>query len=155
MAPKTVSVSPTKKFFVEMLTRDIELSDAILDLLDNCVDGILRSHPSSSKSAPYRGYAAEITANKDYFEIRDNCGGIPESRIPYAFRIGRKAGDPGEGIESIGVYGIGMKRAIFKMGRQAVITTKNEANDFGSHNFGLDGRRWRLGAFAFACGRRP
>ena len=33
---------PVKSFFVEMLTRDIELEDAILDLLDNCVDGILR-----------------------------------------------------------------------------------------------------------------
>ena len=35
--------SPAKRFFVEMLTRDIELADAILDLLDNCVDGALRS----------------------------------------------------------------------------------------------------------------
>ena len=34
--------SPAKRFFVEMLTRDIELADAILDLLDNCVDGALR-----------------------------------------------------------------------------------------------------------------
>ena len=37
-----VDASPVKSFFVQMLTRDIELSDAILDLLDNCIDGILR-----------------------------------------------------------------------------------------------------------------
>ena len=30
----TVDSSPTKEFFVEMLTRDIDLTDAILDLLD-------------------------------------------------------------------------------------------------------------------------
>jgi len=35
-------VSPTKQFFVSMLTRDINLADAILDLLDNCLDGALR-----------------------------------------------------------------------------------------------------------------
>ena len=32
-----VPVSPVKSFFVHMLTRDIDLRDAILDLLDNCV----------------------------------------------------------------------------------------------------------------------
>lgn len=30
-----VDASPVKSFFVQMLTRDIELSDAILDLLDS------------------------------------------------------------------------------------------------------------------------
>ena len=34
--------SPTKQFFVSMLTRDINLADAILDLLDNCLDGALQ-----------------------------------------------------------------------------------------------------------------
>jgi hypothetical protein len=38
-----ISASPVKSFFVSWLTRDISLEDAILDLLDNCVDGILRS----------------------------------------------------------------------------------------------------------------
>ena len=37
---ETVDATPVKSFFVDMLTRDIELVDAILDLLDNCVDGI-------------------------------------------------------------------------------------------------------------------
>ena len=39
----SIDVAPAKSFFVHMLTRDIALSDAILDLLDNCVDGILRA----------------------------------------------------------------------------------------------------------------
>ena len=34
--------SPTKQFFVDMLTRDIDIKDAILDLLDNCLDGVVR-----------------------------------------------------------------------------------------------------------------
>ncbi|MCV4784283.1 hypothetical protein OFM36_33100, partial [Escherichia coli] len=37
-----IAAFPAKRFFVEMLTRDIELSDSILDLLDNCLDGVLR-----------------------------------------------------------------------------------------------------------------
>ena len=38
----TAQASPTKQFFVSMLTRDISLADAILDLLDNCLDGAMR-----------------------------------------------------------------------------------------------------------------
>lgn len=38
---ENVDAAPVKSFFVEMLTRDIALDDAILDLLDNCVDGIV------------------------------------------------------------------------------------------------------------------
>ena len=38
---------PTKAFFVNMLVRDIELKDALLDLLDNCVDGALRKTKDS------------------------------------------------------------------------------------------------------------
>ena len=63
-----VDASPVKSFFVEMLTRDIELSDAILDLLDNCVDGILRHTKGKSLGEmPYKGYKAEITFGKDSF----------------------------------------------------------------------------------------
>ena len=71
--------SPTKEFFVEMLTRDIELNDAILDLLDNCLDGVVRSCPERKKLEDdqyYRSYCAEINISKDSFTIRDNCGGI-------------------------------------------------------------------------------
>ena len=45
-----VNAAPVKSFFVSMLTRDIKLEEAILDLLDNCVDGIIRSNQSDSDS---------------------------------------------------------------------------------------------------------
>jgi hypothetical protein len=72
-----------------MLTRDIELQDAILDFLDNCVDGILRSGQAKTHSAtPYKGFTASITMAKNYCEIVDSCGGIPfEVAKKYAFAI--------------------------------------------------------------------
>src|ERR1700676_2176308 len=89
-----VDAAPVKSFFVHMLTRDIRLEDAILDLLDNCVDGILRSKadkaPKATKtSQPYSGFWAEIKFDKTSFSIADNCGGIPWSMHTYAFKIGR------------------------------------------------------------------
>ena len=84
-----ISASPVKSFFVSWLTRDISLEDAILDLLDNCVDGILRSNKKKAGLKPYEGFWAEIEFGKDSFSISDNCGGIPWSIHEYAFKMGR------------------------------------------------------------------
>lgn len=127
-----VSAQPVKRFFVTMLTRDIALEDAILDLLDNCVDGILRSLNGETKGAtPYKGYWAKISFDASHFVIEDNCGGIPWSLHDQAFRMGKPAngGDPDPEL-SVGVYGIGMKRAIFKMGRIASIRTQSGDDNY-------------------------
>jgi hypothetical protein len=116
-----VDASPAKAFFVEMITRDIELQDAILDLLDNCVDGVRRIG-TSKRHLPYEGFYAHITFSEDSFEIEDNCGGIPyEIAQRYAFMMGRPAKYKNGKEGTIGIYGIGMKRAIFKMGRSCVV----------------------------------
>ena len=127
-----VDASPTKSFFVEMLTRDISLEDAILDLLDNCVDGILRSSKiKKGDLEPYNGYWAKITFDKDTFEISDNCGGIPWKLHNYAFRMGRSSDrDDDSKIATVGAYGIGMKRAMFKIGHSALLQTQNNGDKF-------------------------
>lgn len=119
-----VDATPTKSFFVSMLTRDIKLEDAILDLLDNCVDGIIRSG-SRKGPKPYDSYEAEIRFDAESFSISDNCGGIPWSMHDYAFRMGRPSGAAQNAPGSMGVYGIGMKRAMFKMGGRCSISTRS------------------------------
>lgn len=126
---REVQAGPTKGFFVKMLTRDIELGDAIIDLLDNCIDGVLRqnvkSKPKRKSKKPYEGYWAKITVKPNKFEILDNCGGISvDIAENSAFRLGRPdAGRDGD-LETVGVYGIGMKRAIFKMGRECSVISQ-------------------------------
>ena len=121
-----VNAAPTKRFFVSMLTRDIELKDSILDLLDNCVDGIERqTNGTDQKNKPYNGFWAKITANQSKFEIIDNCGGISHQLlVDSAFRLGRANIDTDSGVHTVGMYGIGMKRAIFKMGKQCRVVSK-------------------------------
>ncbi len=127
---KPVDASPVKSFFVLMLTRDISLEDAILDLLDNCVDGVLRSKKKKKGGKPYSGYWAKIDFDKDTFTIQDNCGGIPWDLHEYAFRMGPSPDRPLRPEGSVGVYGIGMKRAIFKMGKDCLISTQNEDDNY-------------------------
>ena len=127
---KPVDASPVKSFFVTALTRDLKLEEAILDLLDNCVDGILRSKKLNSGEEPYKGFKAAIEFKRDSFTISDNCGGIPWSLHDYAFRMGRASDHPADKPGTVGVYGIGMKRAIFKMGKHCLISTQNGADGY-------------------------
>lgn len=118
---------PTKDFFVKMLTRDIELEDALLDLIDNCLDGAIRSGHKGNGEFPYLGYAATLTISEDFFCIEDNCGGIPKNiGERYAFSMGRPTADQDADAGTIGMYGIGMKRAIFKIGSDGKVETHND-----------------------------
>lgn len=125
--------SPTKEFFVEMLTRDIELNDAILDLLDNCLDGVVRTCSEKDKLQEedfYTSYEASINLSATEFSIMDNCGGIPRDTAEnYAFRMGRVPTTQTD-HPTIGIYGIGMKRAIFKIGRAATVYTQNAGQKY-------------------------
>ena len=127
-----VWASPTKKFFVEMLTRDIDLMDAIMDLVDNCIDGVHRQRKLAKVNNIYKGYYADITLTEEEFTIHDNCGGIPENVAKhYAFKMGREDAYKDDlNLETVGVYGIGMKRAIFKMGLEATIISHHEDDIF-------------------------
>src|SRR5215469_11597966 len=67
-----VDAEPTKEFFVSMLVRDIELIPALVDLVDNSVDGARRLRGSDR----FDGLYVRIDATPDMFRIQDNCGGI-------------------------------------------------------------------------------
>lgn len=147
----TIPASPVKSFFVRMLTRDIELRDAILDLVDNSVDGVQRSETRRNlgKTEPYRGYWAKITLSKDEFRIEDNCGGIPWELHDYAFRMGREESDFVKGRRMIGTVGIGMKRAIFKLGEDCTIETHAKDRSYRiriSPEWMADETKWDLEA---------
>ncbi len=85
-----VNAEPTKNFFVEMLVRDVDLLDAVVDLVDNSVDGARRMRTSN-----YQGLQVSVEFDATHFSVSDNCGGIPLAIArDYAFRFGRDEDDP-------------------------------------------------------------
>lgn len=121
-----IHAMPTKEFFIEMLTKDIQLMPAIIDLVDNCIDGAARSRGDGD----LRGLWVKISFNKDQFQISDNCGGIDLGIAKqYAFRFGRPKDAP-ESEHSMGRFGVGMKRALFKMGKEFQIISTTEKTSF-------------------------
>lgn len=140
---RVVKADADKLFFIEMLVKDIELVPAVLDLVDNSVDGARAmalqaqaeqvdgdEEPDPASDARYEGRTVRVKAGPDVFEIADNCGGIDlDVARDYAFRFGRA--EDYEGVPgSVGEFGVGMKRALFKMGRAFTVTSRTETTSF-------------------------
>ena len=120
-----INGKPTKDFFVSMITRDINIEESILDLLDNSIDGANRINNES-----YQGLFVKITLNKNEFILEDNCGGFSlETATKYAFRFGRPPGMVAQG-GSVGRFGVGMKRALFKIGNLFEVESKSDSDHF-------------------------
>ena len=121
-----ISGEPTKDFFISMLIKDITLKDAIGDLIDNAIDGAKRN----AKNNDLTEYFVHILASKNKFEIVDNCGGIDINIARnYAFRFGRPEEYKIE-KNSIGQFGIGMKRAFFKIGNDISVKSIAKNSEF-------------------------
>ncbi len=132
---------PTKAFFVRMITRDISLEDCILDLIDNSVDGAWSQEGSRpmglAEGADLSAYTINIEAYPDRFMIRDNCGGMSlDNAADHAFSFGRSSTAEHDDF-SIGVYGIGMKRAVFKLGSQIRVRSTFEQDDGSRLSFAV------------------
>lgn len=139
--------NPSKAFFVRMLTRDISLEDCILDLVDNSIDGAWSESGKEPTDmvvdAALASYRIDIEFDGDHFSIADNCGGITlDQAADYAFTFGRRDDQIGDDF-SVGVYGIGMKRAVFKIGERIAIRSTYVTNSgLESFRVPIDVPRW-------------
>ena len=119
---------------MRMITKDISLEDCLLDLVDNCLDGarrILLARGPEDMIVSYDGFYCHLTFSETACTVRDNCGGIGvENAKEYAFRFGRRFDTARGGHFSIGLYGIGMKRALLKMGRDIKIHSATDGDSF-------------------------
>jgi hypothetical protein len=121
-----IDASPTKELFIAMLTRDVALIPAIIDLADNCTDGARQLRGDKS----WENLRVAITARPDEFVVSDNCGGMSvEVARRYAFRFGRPS-DAKSRDGEVGRFGVGMKRGLFKLGRHFHISSTTRSSQF-------------------------
>lgn len=133
---------PRKRFFVEMFTRDISLKDCILDLIDNSIDGLIRSRDIDLGETLLKNDSAKIsddhlpeiivTFSSQRLSVLDNCGGISsEEAQQETFNFGHSVEYYDQASErSLGVYGVGLKRALFKIGRSFEVVSKTTKDGF-------------------------
>lgn len=139
--PELADAFPKKHFFLEMFTRDISLEDCILDLIDNSIDALVKTKnidiasmvlkKGGSRPAASALPTVEVEFLDRQFRITDNCGGISFAEAQNeVFNFGHGA-DPVRG--QLGAYGIGLKRAIFKIGNDFFMESHSEKDGFSSH----------------------
>jgi Histidine kinase-, DNA gyrase B-, and HSP90-like ATPase len=131
-----ISAKPSKSLFIDMLTRDIGVIDCILDLVDNSVDKAVELSGFDAMQMLLPGtdpkWAAIHRINIRYtpssFEIEDTCGGMSIKEAKDEVFL---FGNPEERTRGTGlsVFGIGLKRAIFKLGRDATVASQT-ADEF-------------------------
>jgi len=131
------SAEVRKQFFVDMFTRDISLEDCVLDLIDNSIDSYLLKHgisiaqlifgpdPSGAKREPGK---IDVTCDQHQIKVVDRCGGIPRKKaMDEIFCFGHGRDDE---AGKLGAYGVGMKRALFKIGNKFDIVSRTAEEGF-------------------------
>lgn len=125
--------SPTKEVVVESLTRDATTEACLFDLVDNAIDSSREALERRSPQKPgsvdlpqsYEGFLIKVTVSADGVTVEDNAGGISVSDLETSvLRFGQRAGRP----HGIGFYGVGLNRALFKLGRVVKIETDDGKN---------------------------
>lgn len=142
--------SPEKRLFISLLTRDIPLVSAFLDLIDNSINAAVE--PVSSRLLTASDYlnvlqdetvqpAVVIRVNFDAegVSIIDTATGISSATAKaHVFKFGRAAGES-HTADRLSVYGIGLKRALFKLGHKITIRSDHESGGF---DLKLDVEQW-------------
>lgn len=145
-----VDASPEKRLFISLLTRDIPLVAAFLDLVDNSINAAVEPFAHRLRSAeeylelfsdpsiqPNVSISLSISENR--VEITDAAGGISSTTArDHVFKFGRGS-EPASSTDRLSVYGIGLKRALFKLGNK--IAMRSDHVD-GGFDLKLDVDKW-------------
>src|SRR6266849_4538258 len=123
-----VDTRPTKDVVVSSLTKDASIEACVFDLIDNAIDAARNSIFARESCeldgfglpASYRRYRVDLTISDATVRVSDNCGGIRVSDLQeMVLRFGRRSHHQ----LGIGLYGVGLNRAIFKLGTSTHLDT--------------------------------
>lgn len=121
-----INAAPTKRFFISVLVKDINLLDAIVELVDNSIDAAR----SKLSAEDFKKTVVTLNLDSNNFFISDNSGGMSiEHAKNNAFRFGRPDSAPTT-PGTVGEFGVGMKRALFKLGRTFHVSSRTHNEYF-------------------------
>lgn len=122
-----VDTRPTKQVVVSSLTRDASVQASIFDLIDNSIDaardtifGAADPDDQHMLPASYADFEISLEFSGERMHIADNCGGISKDHLAsMVLRFGETSAHE----LGIGVFGVGLNRALFKIGALSILKT--------------------------------
>lgn len=115
----TIEPTPRKRVFFSIIP-DYDLNKAICELVDNAIDEWV-------KAGRKRALDVRIDIDLDQQTIRiiDNAGGVDLDHLDILIAPGLTSNDPT--AETIGIFGVGTKRAVVALAQHVTITTRKAA----------------------------
>jgi hypothetical protein len=112
----TIDAVPSKRLFLSIIA-DYGLNRSVCELIDNAIDMWVLSGKKKS-------LIITITLNKDQqtIEVSDNAGGVEKSKIHFLVGPGQTSNL--ETDKSIGIFGVGTKRAVVALAQDIKISTR-------------------------------
>ncbi len=111
-----LNATPSKRLFLSIIA-DYDLNRSICELVDNGLDVWVRGGRAKT-------ITISITLNKEQqtITVEDNAGGLPSSELRYVVGPGQTGTIPTD--ETIGIFGVGTKRAVVALAQDIAIKTR-------------------------------
>lgn len=111
-----INAVPSKRIFLSIIA-DYDLNRSICELIDNALDIWV-------KSGKKQALEVQISLDKDrqLISVSDNAGGIKESELHLIVGPGQTSNLPTD--ETIGIFGVGSKRAVVALSEDIKIITR-------------------------------
>jgi Histidine kinase-, DNA gyrase B-, and HSP90-like ATPase len=112
----TLDATPSKRIFLSIIA-DYDLNRSICELVDNGLDVWIRDKKQQNLSI-------DVTLDKTQqtITVEDNAGGLPKSDLRFIVGPGETGTNPTH--ETIGIFGVGTKRAVVALAQDVKITTR-------------------------------
>lgn len=112
-----LDATPSKRLFLSIIA-DYDLNKSICELVDNALDVWVRAGRA-------KGIAVTITLGREQqtITVEDDAGGIPKTELRYIVGPGQTGTNPSD--ETIGIFGVGTKRAVVALAQDIRIRTRH------------------------------
>lgn len=112
----TIEATPSKRLFLSIIA-DYDLNRSICELVDNALDVWTRGGKRSSVSV-----SVKLDPVQQTILVEDNAGGLRKSELRYIVGPGQTGTSPSD--ETIGIFGVGTKRAVVALAQDIKLTTR-------------------------------
>jgi hypothetical protein len=113
-----IDATPSKKTFLPIIA-DYDLNKSICELIDNVLDIWLKD----GRKNPIE-IDIDLDTNQQTIRVADNAGGVKKSELHFIVGPGQTGNVQTE--ETIGIFGVGSKRAVVALSQDIKITTRHK-----------------------------
>ncbi|HVZ83420.1 MAG TPA: ATP-binding protein [Terracidiphilus sp.] len=111
-----INATPSKRLFLSIIA-DYNLNRSICELVDNALDVRTRSRIKGPVNVQVR-----LEERQQAIEVVDDAGGLKQAELKYIVGPGQTGTSTSD--ETIGIFGVGTKRAVVALAQDIKITTR-------------------------------